>query len=295
LAEGHSVIVIDSLITGNEDNIRHLKDCPAFRFVKGDVTERLPALEVEAIFHLASPASPPGYLEYPLKTALVNSIGTYNLLELARQSDARFLMASTSEVYGDPLEHPQSETYWGNVNPVGMRSCYDESKRFAEMLTTTYLREYALDARIVRIFNTYGPRSDPQDGRVVPNFVTQAITGQPITVYGSGTQTRSFCYVSDMVDGIMRAMFREGTLGSIVNLGNPEEHTISEFAQFVKRLTGTQAPIVSCPNISEDDPSRRKPNIERAKQLLDWEPKVDLNTGLTLTIAWFRKRLGLAC
>lgn len=294
LAEGHSVTVVDNLITGNADNVDHLADNPGFRLIRHDVSEPLPSIAVDAIFHLASPASPPGYLEYPLKTALANSQGTHHLLELARQCGARFLMASTSEIYGEPLKHPQTEDYWGNVNPVGMRSCYDESKRFGEMLTMVYLREYHLDARIIRIFNTYGPRSDPKDGRVVPNFVTQALTGAPITVYDSGTRTRSFCYVSDLVDGIMRAMFCEGTTGSIVNLGNPDEHSIREFAELIKRLTATQSPIVYRPNISEDDPSRRRPDITRAKQLLGWQPNVDLATGLGFTISWFRERLGLA-
>lgn len=294
IAEGHSVIAVDSLISGNVDNIRHLVDGPSFQLVQHDVAEPLPPVSADAIFHLASPASPPGYLQYPLKTALANSVGTFHLLELAHRCDARFLMASTSEIYGEPLEHPQREAYWGNVNPVGMRSCYDESKRFAEMLTTTFRREYQLDARIVRIFNTYGPRSDPEDGRLIPNFVTQALTGNPITIYGDGTQTRSLCYVSDMVDGIVRAMLRADTAGGIFNLGNPEEHTIREYAELVKELTCSQSPIVYTAKISEDDPTRRRPDITRAKQGLRWEPAVGLTSGLELTIAWFRGRLGMA-
>lgn len=294
IAEGHCVTAVDNLISGSVENIHHLLNQAGFRFIRHDVTEPLPALAIDAIFNLASPASPPGYLRYPLKTALANSLGTYHLLELARQNNARFLLASTSEIYGEPLEHPQREDYWGNVNPVGMRSCYDESKRFAEMLTTTFRRQHDLDVRIVRIFNTYGPRSDPEDGRLIPNFVTQALTGRPITVYGDGTQTRSLCYVSDMVEGIVRAMYRDGASSVIFNLGNPEEHTVREYAGLVKQLACSPSAIVYTEKISEDDPSRRRPDITRAKETLAWEPQVDLRSGLTSTIAWFRRRLGMA-
>jgi nucleoside-diphosphate-sugar epimerase len=293
VAEGHHVTVLDNLITGNVGNIQHLLSEPSFRFVEHDIVEALPPVETDAIFNLASPASPPGYLQYPLKTATANSFGTYRLLELACTQGARFLMASTSEIYGEPHVHPQREDYWGNVNPVGMRSCYDESKRFAEMLVTTYRRHLNVDTRIVRIFNTYGPRSDPNDGRVVPNFVTQALWGQPMTVYGTGSQTRSLCYVSDLVDGLMRAMFRDGTVGGIFNLGNPDEHTIREFAEIIRGLAGSSSPIVERPMISEDDPSRRCPDISRAQRELGWNPTIDLSTGVTLTINWFRQELAL--
>ncbi|MEW6231195.1 MAG: UDP-glucuronic acid decarboxylase family protein [Chloroflexota bacterium] len=288
LNQGHSVLCLDNLITGRKRNIQHLLGDPGFRFLEHDVTQPI-AVETQAIFHLASPASPPGYLDYPLETSLVNSLGTYNLLELARANRASFLLASTSEVYGEPEVHPQSEEYWGHVNPLGARSCYDESKRFAESLTMTYVRRFDLDARIIRIFNTYGPHSDPNDGRVVPNFVTQAIKGQPITVYGNGTQTRSLCYVSDMVDGIIKAMFAAGTKGQVFNLGNPDERTVIEFAQVIKRLSGSASPIEFRSPISEDDPSRRCPDISKARSYLKWEPRVDLEEGLLKTIAWFRQ------
>ncbi|MGQ9676404.1 MAG: UDP-glucuronic acid decarboxylase family protein [Chloroflexota bacterium] len=292
LSEGYEVLCVDNLITGNEENVEHLLGRAGFRFVRHDVTQPLEA-DVAAVFHLASPASPPGYLDFPIETSLANSLGTYNLLELARKNNAKFLMASTSEVYGEPLEHPQREDYWGNVNPVGMRSCYDESKRFGESLTMTYRRHLDLDSRIIRIFNTYGPRSDPRDGRIVPNFITQALRSEPITVYGSGEQTRSLCYVADLVEGIMRALFWPGTKGEIVNLGNPDEHTVLEYAQVIKRLCHSNSPIVHVPPISEDDPSRRRPDIGKAKGMLGWEPQVDLEEGLTRTIAWFRQKIGV--
>lgn len=292
LGEGHSVLCVDNLITGNEGNVEHLKTWPSFEFMRHDVTAPL-RVDVEAVFHLASPASPPGYLDFPVETSLANSLGTYNLLELARANGAKFLMASTSEVYGEPLEHPQREDLWGNVNPIGMRSCYDESKRFGESLTATYRRKFDLDSRIIRIFNTYGPRSDPNDGRIVPNFVTQALLGKPITVYGSGDRTRSLCYVADLVEGIVRAMFWPETKGEVINLGNPDEHSVLEYAQLIKRLSRSQSPIVHVKPISEDDPTRRRPNISKAKRMLDWEPRTNLEDGMTKTIAWFRRRLGL--
>ncbi len=292
LAEGHEVVCVDNLLTGRRENIAALLAAPRFTFLEHDVTSPL-AVEAEAIFHLASPASPPGYLAHPVETALVNSLGTYQLLELARQQGARFLLASTSEVYGDPLVHPQPETYWGNVNPIGPRACYDESKRFAEMLTMVYVRRFDLDARIVRIFNCYGPHSDPNDGRLVPNFITQALRGEPITVYGTGQQTRSLCYVSDLVEGLVRALFTPGTKGRVYNLGNPDEHTVLEYAQLIKRLCQSDSPIVFRPLPTEDDPRRRCPDITRARTELGWEPRVGLVEGLTLTIAWFRQRLAL--
>ncbi|MCL5027221.1 MAG: SDR family oxidoreductase [Chloroflexi bacterium] len=284
---GHRVTCVDNLAVGSEENIADIANYPQFRFLRHDVTQPL-ELQTQAVFHLASRASPPAYLYYPLETAPANSLGTYMLLEMAQRSQAKFLMASTSEIYGDPLEHPQREEYWGNVNSIGIRSCYDESKRFAESLTMTYVRHKGVDARIVRIFNCYGPRCD--DGRVVPNFVGQAVRGEPITVHGDGEHTRSLCYVSDMVDGLIAAMFTENTKGGVFNLGNPEEHTMLELAQIVKDICRSSSPIVHIPSISEDDPKRRCPDISRARCVLGWEPKVGLTEGLEETIAWFRKR-----
>ncbi|MCL4535055.1 MAG: SDR family oxidoreductase [Bacteroidetes bacterium] len=284
---GHRVTCVDNLAVGCEENIADVVEHPRFRFVRHDVTQPL-ELQTQAVFHLASRASPPAYLYYPLETALANSLGTYLLLELALRNGARFLMASTSEIYGDPLEHPQREEYWGNVNSIGIRSCYDESKRFAESLTMTYYRHKGVDARIVRIFNCYGPRCD--DGRVVPNFVGQAVRGEPITVHGNGDHTRSLCYVSDMVEGLIAAMFADNTRGGVFNLGNPEEHTMLELAHIVRDLCRSDSPIVHVPPISEDDPQRRCPDISRARRVLGWEPKVGLTEGLEATIAWFRSR-----
>lgn len=294
LARGDEVLCADNFVTGQVENLAHLRDHPRFQLLQIDVSQpfRVDG-PVDRIFHLASPASPPGYLQKPLETALVNSFGTYHVLELAREKGSRFLLASTSEAYGDPLVHPQSEEYWGNVNPVGVRSCYDEGKRFAETLTMIFVRSYGVDARIVRIFNCYGPRSDPNDGRLVPNFVTQALTGQPLTVYGDGRQTRSLCYVSDLVAGLLLAMERPNTVGRVYNLGNPDERTVLEFARVIKRLARSDSEIVHRPLISQDDPQRRCPDIRRARTELGWEPRVDLETGLTETIAWFRTRLGL--
>ncbi|MDA8217730.1 MAG: SDR family oxidoreductase [Dehalococcoidales bacterium] len=292
LSEGNEVYCLDNLITGHRHNVAHLLPDGRFHFVLHDVVEQLAEeMDVEAIYHLASPASPPDYLRHPVQTALANSQGTYRMLELARKRAAKFLFASTSEAYGDPLEHPQREEYWGNVNPNGQRSCYDESKRFGEALTFTYVREFGLDARIVRIFNTYGPRSDPEDGRIVPNFVTQALRGDPITVYGDGQQTRSLCYVSDLVDGLVRAQGSAGTKGGVFNLGNPDEHTVLQFAEIIKRETGSSSPITFRPLVTQDDPTRRKPDITRARERLGWEPRVPLAEGLARTIAWFKERL----
>ncbi len=286
LDEGHQVTAIDNLITGMSRNVDPLLSNPDFSFIEHDVVQPLD-LPAEAVFHLASPASPRGYLDHPLETALVNSEGTHNMLEMAARNGASFLMASTSEAYGDPLEHPQRESYWGNVNPVGIRSCYDESKRFSEALTMTYVRSRNLDARIIRIFNTYGPHSDPDDGRIVPNFITQALLGRPITVYGDGSQTRSLCYVSDLVEGILAAMFTEGTRGQVINLGNPQENTVLEYAYLIRQMCDSRAEIEFKP-LPQDDPTRRCPDITRARTLLGWEPRVERSEGLGRTIEWFR-------
>jgi nucleoside-diphosphate-sugar epimerase len=295
LREGHEVVCLDNVSTGSAANVAHLRGESRFDFRQVDVTEPLPDVgKADAVFHLASPASPPGYLRRPIETMLANSLGTHRMLELARTSGARFLMASTSEAYGDPLEHPQKETYWGNVNPNGERSCYDESKRFGEAITFVYWRSLGLDARIIRIFNTYGPHSDPDDGRFVPNFVSQALKGEPITLYGTGEQTRSLCYVSDLVEGIVRAQLSEGTTGQVFNLGNPDEHTVREYAEIINQMCGGRSEIVYRPFISADDPQRRRPDIAKARAVLGWEPRVGLEEGMARTIAWFRERLGVA-
>lgn len=287
LAEGHEVVGLDNFITGSPDNLEHLKGNPRFQFRKQDVTEPFDVDgPVDIVANLASPASPIDYMEHPIETLEVGSIGCQNLLELARRKNARFLLTSTSECYGDPLEHPQKETYWGNVNPVGPRSCYDESKRFAEAITMAYHRKYGLRTNIARIFNTYGPRMQLDDGRVVPAFVDSALRNKPFTVFGTGTQTRSFCYVRDLVDGLFRLMQSDERYP--VNLGNPLELTMLEFAEHIKRISGSKAPIDFHP-LPQDDPKRRKPDIAKAKQVLGWEPVVDLDTGLSETIEYFRK------
>jgi nucleoside-diphosphate-sugar epimerase len=294
LATGHSVTALDNCLTGSLCNVEHLQDHPRFRVVEHDVTEPYhgPGYDdVEAIFHLASPASPVGYRTYAIETMRVNSIGTMNLLQLATERGARFLVTSTSEVYGDPLVHPQSEEYWGNVNPIGLRACYDEAKRFAEAATMEWIRQYDVDARIVRIFNTYGPRNQLDDGRVVPNFITQALRGESLTIYGDGGQTRSFQYVSDLVSGIIKALFTEGTKGEVFNLGNPVEFTIRQFAEEVLKVTGSSSTLEYRPLLFEDDPSRRRPDISKAKARLDWEPLVPLREGLETTVAWYRTQL----
>ncbi len=288
ITDGHKVICIDNFITGSEKNIEHLKENNNFRLIKHDVSRTLTISEkTDFIFHLASPASPVHYQKYPIETMLANSDGTYNMLELARRNNAKFLFASTSEVYGDPKEHPQKETYWGNVNPVGVRSCYDESKRFGEALVMAMHRKYGLDARIIRIFNTYGPRMQKDDGRAVPNFITQAISSKPITIYGDGKQTRSFCYVTDMVEGMKKAMFSGKTNGDIFNLGNPDEYTILEIAEKTKEILKSKSKIIF-KLLPEDDPARRKPDITKAKGV-GWEPKIPLDAGLKSTIEWFRE------
>ncbi len=288
LAKGLTVIAFDNLMTGKEENLTDAKNNPNFTFIRHDVTSELPVFDsVDYIFHLASPASVPDYQKYPEETALVNSQGTRNLLQLAHKMHARFLFTSTSEVYGDPKEHPQKETYWGNVNPNGVRACYDESKRFGEMLTMMYRRRDALDVRIARIFNTYGPRMRPDDGRVVSNFINQAIHGEPLTVYGDGSQTRSLCFVSDMVDGLIKLMFVDDLAGQVVNVGNPEEYHIMDLAQKIKTMTNSASEIVFKP-LPEDDPRERQPDITKAKTLLGWEPRVSVNEGLKKTIAYYK-------
>ncbi len=289
LTLGHNVHCIDSLISGREENILELKKNPAFTFQKADVT-KLPEFKIQFdwIFHLASPASVPDYQAHPFETALSNSFGTQALLELARQTNARFLFTSTSEIYGDPKEHPQKETYWGNVNPVGPRACYDEAKRFGEMMTILFHTQHKVDTRIVRIFNTYGPKMRKTDGRVVSNFINQALAGEPMTIYGTGAQTRSFCYVDDLVDGLIAMMQTDGLAGEIVNLGNPSEFTMNDFAQKVKVMTISNSDIVHKP-LPVDDPKERRPDITKAKKLLGWEPMVSVDEGLARTIEYYRK------
>jgi dTDP-glucose 4,6-dehydratase len=290
LGDGHSVIAMDNLITGSTANIEHLAGHAQFLFVKYNVTNYI-TLDgpLDVVLHFASPASPIDYLQLPIQTLKVGSLGTLNTLGLAKAKGARYLLASTSEVYGDPLEHPQRETYWGNVDPVGPRGVYDEAKRFAEAMTMAYHRYHQVDTRIVRIFNTYGPRMRLNDGRVVPNFVAQALQGKPLTVYGDGSQTRSFGYVSDLVDGITRLMLSDEH--SPVNIGNPNEITVLEFARVVNELTGNPAGIVFEAKRIPGDPQQRRPDITRARQLLGWEPKVALADGLRETVAYFRGRI----
>jgi len=288
LERDFEVVCIDNLITGSTRNLRHLRDRHGFKFQRCDVTQRLNVTgRVDAIWNLASPASPKDYLALPLETLAVGSSGTRNLLELALRKKAVFVEASTSEVYGDPLIHPQVETYWGNVNPVGPRSVYDEAKRFSEALIMAYNRKHGLVTRIARIFNTYGPRMQLDDGRIVPTLVNQSLNGKPLTIYGTGRQTRSFCYVSDMVEGLYR--LASCTDPMPVNLGNPREFTILRFAQVVKKLTGSTSPLRFEP-LPEDDPKRRRPDISRANRLLHWQPKVQLEQGLKLTIDSFKHR-----
>jgi nucleoside-diphosphate-sugar epimerase len=292
IAEGCAVICVDNFLTGDPENIAHLRDHPRFEFRQHDVTEPLDA-DVKAIFHLASPASPVGYRKYSIETLLVNSAGTIHMLRLATRIGASFLFTSTSEVYGDPQVHPQTEEYWGHVNPNGLRACYDESKRFGEAATMEWLRKYDSDVRVVRLFNTYGSRNAADDGRVVPNFINQAIRGEPITVYGDGSQTRSFAYVSDVVQGLLSAMFTTGTKGEVFNLGNPREFTIIDFARLVVDLTGSRSEIVYKPLLFTDDPTRRRPDITRAKERLGWEPVVPLEEGLRETIEYYRSKAGV--
>jgi dTDP-glucose 4,6-dehydratase len=288
LDRGHSVIGIDNLITGDLANIAHLAGRD-FVFVKHDVTNFIHVDgPVDIVFHWASPASPIDYLEWPIPTLKVGALGTHKALGLAKAKGARFVIASTSEVYGDPLEHPQKETYWGNVNPVGPRGVYDEAKRFAEAMTMAYHRYHGVDAKIVRIFNTYGPRMRIKDGRAVPNFISQALRGEDVTIFGSGAQTRSFCYVSDLVDGILK--LAESSINEPVNIGNPHEMSIEQMAHLIIEMTGSSSKVVFKP-LPTDDPKVRQPDITRARTLLGWEPKVPLEQGLTSTIEYFKKKM----
>jgi dTDP-glucose 4,6-dehydratase len=290
LADGHRVIAMDNYLTGKSANLAHLRSEPAFQFVLHDVANFIEVQgPLDGVLHFASPASPVDYLDYPIQTLKVGSLGTHKALGLSRAKGARFLLASTSEVYGDPLVHPQPESYWGNVNPVGPRGVYDEAKRFAEALTMAYHRSHQLDTRVVRIFNTYGPRMRPRDGRVVSNFIVQALKGEPLTIYGDGFQTRSFCYVDDLIDGIVRLFERGGP--DPTNLGNPHEFTVRQLAELVLKLTGSRSPIVERP-LPTDDPKVRQPDITRARQTLGWEPHISLEDGLTRTIAYFREIVG---
>ena len=283
LTEGHEVVCVDNFYTGTRENIEELLDNAKFRLVEQDIQESLD-LKVDQIYNLACPASPPHYQKDPINTVKTNFLGTMNLLELAGRLEVPMLQASTSEVYGDPIEHPQKETYWGHVNCTGIRSCYDEGKRIAETLCVDYRRQYGANSKIVRIFNTYGPYMDPKDGRVVSNFIMQALASKPLTVYGEGSQTRSFCYVDDLVDGLIQMMSSQEN--GPINLGNPSEFTMIELAEKVLRLTGSSSQIEHEP-LPEDDPQKRKPDITRAKELLDWEPKVSLEQGLKKTITYF--------
>jgi len=289
LSEGWRVTGVDNLITGTYRNLEHLAREPRFDFLEADICQPLEISgRIDAVLDFASPASPIDYLKHPFETLHVGSIGVENALKLARRSGARFLLSSTSEVYGDPLEHPQRESYWGNVNPIGPRAVYDEAKRFAEAITMAYRRYEQVDVRIARIFNTYGPRMRLDDGRVVPTFVAQALRGEPITMFGDGSQTRSFCYVEDEVEGLWRLLHSE--FQEPVNVGNPHELTILEFARAVQRLVGADVPVVSRP-LPEDDPKVRRPDISRAREILGWEPKVSFDEGMKRTITWFRERV----
>ncbi len=290
---GHEVICLDNLLTGTVENIAHLLGNERFRFYKHDVTEYIfIGKSVDAVLHFASPASPRDYLELPIQTLKVGALGTHKTIGLAKHEGARFLMASTSETYGDPLVNPQPESYWGNVNPIGLRGVYDEAKRFAEALVMAYHRYHGVDTRIARIFNTYGPRMRPHDGRVVSNFIVQALKGEPLTVYGKGDQTRSFCYVEDEINGLAKLLQAPDTedIHLPINIGNPHELTVLEIAEKIVRLTGSRSKIVFEP-LPEDDPKVRRPDITRATQFLDWKPQISLEDGLTRTIEYFKKKL----
>jgi dTDP-glucose 4,6-dehydratase len=289
LAQGNSVLGVDNLCTGSLENIQHLKREARFNFLEQDICVPFDPGPVDYVFNFASPASPPEYLKLGPETLMTGSVGTRNLLDVARKYGARFLHASTSECYGDPLEHPQTEEYWGHVNPIGPRSVYDESKRFAEALVMAYHRYYKVDTRLVRIFNTYGPRLHPGDGRVISNFMAQALRGEDLTLYGDGNQTRSFCYVSDEIDGIMRLAASDEHLP--VNIGNPHEWTIADCAQAVLKVTGSSSQVVHRP-LPQDDPAQRQPDISKARRVLGWEPKIDLETGLGLSLDYFRRCVG---
>jgi dTDP-glucose 4,6-dehydratase len=286
LADGWNVVVLDNLLTGRRSNLAHLNNEPRFEFVEKDMCQPFDVGKLDFVFHFASPASPDDYHAHGIETLQVGSLGTFNALEIARKYGSKYLVSSTSECYGDPLEHPQKETYWGHVNPVGPRSVYDEAKRFTEAVTVAYRRYYNVDIRIARIFNTYGPRMQIRDGRVVPNFMRQALLGEDLTVYGDGTQTRSFCYVSDEIDGFLRLAKSDEHMP--VNIGNPNEFSILECAQLVLKVTGSKSRICY-QALPQDDPKQRRPNIAKARQLLGWEPKVDLETGLRLSLEYFKK------
>lgn len=293
LQEGNNVLCVDNLLTGSDKNINKFQDNPNFRFINHDVVQPFPHVpnELSAVCHLASPASPNAksprsYISFPVETLMANSQGTKNLLELAKEKNAKFLFASTSEVYGDPDRSPQKEDYWGNVNPNGVRSVYDESKRFGEAMTMAYYRKFHVDTRIVRIFNTYGERMQKDDGRVVSNFISQALVNKPLTVYGKGQQTRSFCYISDMVEGLVNLVVKDGIAGEVVNIGNPDEYSILDIAEKIKLLTSSSSEVVF-EELPPDDPKQRKPDIARVKELLGWEPKVTLEDGLKKTIEYF--------
>ena len=297
MSEGHTVFCVDNLITGDKKNVESLLDNPQFNYLEHDVTIDFTVIadrlgEIHEIYHLASPASPNkkserSYINFPIETLLANSVGTYNLLNLAKEKSAKFIFASTSEVYGDPAVSPQPETYFGNVNPNGVRSVYDEGKRYGEAMTFAYLRKFDVDVRIVRIFNTYGPNMQKDDGRVVSSFINQALAGIPITIFGDGTQTRSFCYIEDMVEGLMKAVATSGTKGQVINLGNTDERKILDIASVVKTMTGSMSQI-AFEELPQDDPKTRKPDISKAKSLLAWEPKIVLEDGLKKTIEYFR-------
>jgi dTDP-glucose 4,6-dehydratase len=286
LAEGWNVVAVDNLLTGRLSNIAHLKNEPRFEFVKQDICQPFDIGRVDYVFHFASPASPVDYSIHGVETLQVGSLGTFHALDVARKYGAKYLISSTSECYGDPLEHPQKETYWGHVNPIGPRSVYDEAKRFSEAVTMAYRRYHKVDTRIVRIFNTYGSRMQLNDGRVVPNFMKPALRGEPLTIYGDGSQTRSFCYVSDEIDGFMRLANSDEPLP--VNIGNPNEFTILECAQVVLKVTGSKSALNYEP-LPQDDPKQRQPDITKARQLLGWEPKIDLETGLRKSLEYFRQ------
>jgi len=292
IKEGFYVIGMDSFLTGSPDNIAHLIGHKGFKFIEYDITNFIYIPDdIDNILHFACPASPVDYLNHPIHTMKVDSLGTINTLGLAKAKNARYIFASTSEVYGDPKVHPQTETYWGNVNPVGIRSVYDEAKRFSEALTMAYHRKHKIDTRIIRIFNTYGPRMRMNDGRVVPNFITQALKNEPITVYGDGTQIRSFCYIDDLVEGIFKIATTDKLNGEVINLGNPEEYKILDFAEIIKKLTHSKSPIIF-KSLPQDDPVRRCPDIYFAKEKLHWEPKIGLEKGLRKVIEYFKKKLG---
>lgn len=289
LSQKHEVICVDNFITGRQENIKHILDNPDFQLIKADISEPFEVKEqIDAILHFASPASPKDFTKLPIHIMRTGAFGTYRLLELVKKEKAKFLLASTSEVYGDPLVHPQTEAYWGNVNPIGPRSVYDESKRFAEALTTAFLREYGLKIRIARIFNTYGPRMRLDDGRVVPNLIPQALRGESLTIYGDGKQTRSFCYIDDMIAGIAKLL--DADTSEPINIGNPDEFTILEFANLVLELTKAKSKMEFV-KLPQDDPKKRKPDISKAKKILGWEPKISLKQGLERTIDWFKQQI----